>query len=108
MNNFEATILINPDLTENSLKKEIESFKEIVNNIKGSIINHENWGLRDLSYKIKNNKKAFYNFFQLELDGSKIESLQNNLNQNEKILRYLFVKVNNHQQLPTKMQNEEK
>ena len=108
MNKFEATLLINPDLTKKSIENELNSFESTIKSFDGNIVNNEDWGLRDLSYKINNYKKAFYNFFQLELDGNKIEQIQNNLNQNEKILRYLFIKVDEHQKLPTKIKDEEK
>ena len=68
MNKFEATILISPDISNQILDKEIDSFKSQIESQKGKIINHENWGLRDLSYNIKDFKKAFYNYFQLEFD----------------------------------------
>ena len=109
MNKFEATILISPDISNQILDKEIDSFKSQIESQNGKIINHENWGLRDLSYNIKDFKKAFYNYFQLEFDGNNIKKIQNNLNQNEKIVRHLFVKVEKHEELPTKiLTNEEK
>ncbi len=109
MNKFEATILISPDISNQILDKEIDSFKSQIESQKGKIINHENWGLRDLSYNIKDFKKAFYNYFQLEFDGNNMKKIQNNLNQNEKIVRHLFVKVEKHEELPTKiLANEEK
>ena len=90
----------------------MSKFENITNNIEsseGKIISTENWGLRDLSYKINNYKKAFYKFYQIEINGSNIENLKKIMTQNEKILRHLFVKVENHQELPTKMMiNEEK
>ena len=64
MNKFEAILLINPDISIQILKKEIESFKKQISTNKGEVIDSENWGLRDLSYKISDFKKAFYNFFQ--------------------------------------------
>ena len=52
--------------------------------------------------------KAFYNFFQLEMEGSNIEIIRKYLTQNDHVLRHLFIKVNSHQELPTKLYNEEK
>ena len=108
MNKFEAVLLINPDISNQVLKKEIENFKKQISSNNGEIINNENWGLRDLSFKISNFKKAFYNFFQLEIDGNKIQIVRKNLTQNDNILRHLFIKVKDHQELPTKLNNEEK
>ena len=72
------------------------------------IINEENWGLRDLSYSINKFKKAFYNYFQIEASGNIIKDLNQELNQSENLLRYLFIKVKEHQELPTKLNNEKK
>tara|TARA_B100000686_G_C16272206_1_gene704609 strand:+ start:341 stop:667 length:327 start_codon:yes stop_codon:yes gene_type:complete len=108
MNKFEAVLLLSPEISKPDLKKEIENFKKSISSNKGKIIDFEDWGLRDLSYKINNFKKAFYNFFQIELDGNQIQSIKTNLTQNDNIIRHLFIKVNDHQELPTKLQNDKK
>ena len=108
MNKFEAVILFSPDLTSASLQKQEDSVKKRLIELSGSIISHEDWGLRNLSYKIKNFKKAFYKFYQLEIKGDKIQDIKKNINQNEQIIRHLFVKVKNHEKLPTKIFKEEK
>ena len=109
MNKFETVILLTPDISTTIVDKEEESFLNSILKNEGKIINQENWGLRDLSYNIKNYKKAFYKFYQIEINGSKIQDIKKNLSQNEKIMRHLFIKVETHQNLPTKMiKNEEK
>ena len=108
MSKFEAVILLSPDLSSANLKKQENSFKELLIGLSGSIFSKEDWGLRDLNYKIKNFKKAFYKFYQLEIEGSKIQNIKKNINQNEQIIRHLFVKVKNHEKLPTKILKEEK
>tara|TARA_B100001250_G_C19645398_1_gene720118 strand:+ start:179 stop:505 length:327 start_codon:yes stop_codon:yes gene_type:complete len=107
MNKFEVVLLFSPDLNTSTLTKEEDSFKKKLTDIEGKIIGHEDWGLRDLSYSINNNKKAFYKFYQAEVDGSKIPNFKLSLNQNEKLLRYLFIKVANHDDLPTKLAKKE-
>ena len=108
MSKFEAVILFSPDLSSANLKKQETSFKKILAELNGSIISEEDWGLRLLSYKIKNFQKAFYKFFQLEIKGIEIQDLKKNINQNEQIIRHLFIKVENHEKLPTKILKEEK
>ena len=103
MNNFEATLLISPEMTANKLKSVEKLFENLVKDTGGSLVAKEDWGLRDLSFKINNFKKAFYSFYQLSFEGSKIQDLKNNLSQNEQVLRYLFVKVDQHEKLPTKL-----
>ena len=103
MNNFEATLLISPDLTVKKLESIEKLFEKNVKNNGGSIIAKENWGLRNLSYKINNTKKAFYSYYQMKFEGNKIDELKKNLSLNEEILRYLIIKVNQHDELPTKL-----
>ena len=108
MNKFEAVLLISPEISQKALSKELEDFKNLITNNKGNIVNSEDWGIRDLSYNISSFKKAFYNYFQIEVPGNNIPSIKNNLTNNESILRHLFIKVEKHQELPTKLYNEKK
>ena len=107
MNKFEAVILFSPDLSNPIIKKEEDKINSTIENSNGKINEKEDWGLRDLSYSINNYKKAFYKFYQIEIDTANISSIKKNLTQNEKIMRHLFVKVQDHQKLPTKMSNNE-
>lgn len=108
MNKFETVILLSPEITSTLKKEVIDNFAATIKSNSGNIENTEEWGLRDLSYKINNFSKAFYIFFQIEIDGDKIQSIKKNLNQNENFIRYIFIKVEKHQELPTKLYDEKK
>ena len=108
MNKFEAVLLYSPELSSQSLTNEIDIFKKMISSNSGKLITEEDWGLRELSYNINKFKKAFYKFYQLEISGNNIDSIKKNLNQSENVLRHLFIKVNKHQELPTKLENEKK
>ena len=106
MNKFEAVLIVSPEVSNNILEQNIKNFEEIVSKSSGKIMNTEDWGLRDLSYDINNFKKAFYKYFQIEINGSNIQQITKILNQNDNILRHLFIKVHQHQELPTKLNHE--
>ena len=108
MNKFEVVLIFNPDISSSTLNSEIDKFKSMIKSQSAEIINEENWGLRDLSYNINKLKKAFYNYLQIEASGKMIKDLNMELNQSENLLRYLFIKVDQHQELPTKLNNEKK
>ena len=108
MNKFEVVLIFNPDLATDTLKNEIESFKTRLSSESAVIINEEDWGLRDLSYSINKFNKAFYKFFQIEASGMIVKNLSKELNQSENLIRYIFIKVKNHQELPTKLNYEKK
>ena len=48
----------------------------------------------------------FYKYYQLEIDGSNIKNISRILNQNDNIIRHLFIRVNEHQELPTNLNYE--
>ena len=108
MNKFEVVLLFNPELSTSALNSELENFKTKLDSISSKLINEENWGLRDLSYNINKFKKAFYRYLQIEAPGKIIKEINKDLNQSENIIRYLFIKVNDHQELPTKLSYEKK
>ena len=106
MNKFEAVILISPETSNSGLSKQVKNFEDIILSHSGTITNSEDWGLRDLSYDIKKCKKAFYKYFQLEINGINIQKISKTLNQNDNIIRHMFIKVDEHQELPTKLNYE--
>ena len=108
MNNFEVVVLLSPEIDSNIKNSCLDSLEKIIIEKSGKIIDNEDWGLRDLSYKIDHFSKAFYNFYQIEIEGDKIESIKKTLNQDENFIRHLFVRVEKHQELPTKLNNEKK
>ena len=108
MNKFELVLIFNPELSSDSLNSEIDSIKSKLIKQSSTIVNQENWGLRDLSYIINKFKKAFYFYLQIESSGGIIKEINKELNQSENLLRYMFIKVNDHQELPTKLNYEKK
>ena len=108
MNKFEVVILLSPESTSQGINDDIKLFKELITSNTGKIVNEEDWGLRELNYNILKFKKAFYKFFQIEISSDSIDKIKKNLNQSDNFLRHLFIKVKQHQELPTKLKNEKK
>ena len=108
MNKFEAILLISPELSNTAITENIKTFEDYISKNSGKISNTEDWGLRDLSYDIGSFKKAFYKYYQLEIDGNNIKNITKILNQNDNFIRHLFIRVNQHQELPTNLNYEKK
>ena len=108
MTKFEVVLIFNPDLGTNNLNNEIDKIKSMLSSESARIINVEDWGLRDLSYSINKFNKAFYNFLQIEAPGQIVKNVSKELNQSENLIRFIFIKVKNHQELPTKLKYEKK
>ncbi len=108
MEKFEVVLIFNPEITISTVNSEVENLKTNLISKSAVIVNEEDWGLRDLSYNINKFKKAFYNFIQIEAPGNIIQEINKELNQSENLIRYIFIKVKDHQELPTKLNYEKK
>tara|TARA_Y100000768_G_scaffold357479_1_gene312569 strand:+ start:282 stop:608 length:327 start_codon:yes stop_codon:yes gene_type:complete len=106
MNKFEVVLVSSPELPTKTLEDFLNKFKKSITDNSGKIINQEDWGLRDLSYSIKKFNKAFYHYIQIEMSSNILDGLKKELNQTDTLLRYIFIKVKTHQNLPTKLNHE--
>tara|TARA_B100000700_G_C14813874_1_gene746514 strand:- start:41 stop:394 length:354 start_codon:yes stop_codon:yes gene_type:complete len=93
MNLYEHTIIARQDVSPSQLKQLQEKYSKIVENNDGDIVKLENWGLMNLSYIIKKNKKGNYIHFKIKAKGQTILELEKNEKIDKNLLRYLTIKV---------------
>jgi len=93
MNLYEHTIIARQDTSPSELKQLTEKYSKIVEKNEGEIVKTENWGLLNLAYLIKKNKKGSYIHFKIKGKGKVVEELEKNEAIDKKLLRYLTVKV---------------
>ena len=93
MNLYEHTIIARQDTSPSEIKQLTEKYSKIVEKNEGEIVKTENWGLLNLSYLIKKNKKGSYIHFKIKGSGNTISELEKNESIDKKLLRYLTIKV---------------
>ena len=93
MNLYEHTIVARQDTTASQIKQLTEKYSKIIEEFDGSIIQTQNWGLLNLSYIIKKNKKGNYIHFKIKGTGKIIKELEQNEIIDKNLLRYMSVKV---------------
>ena len=93
MNLYEHTIIARQDTSPSELKQLTEKYSKIVEKNEGEVVKTEDWGLINLSYLIKKNKKGSFIHFKIKANGKVIEELEKNESIDKKLLRYLTVKV---------------
>ena len=89
MNLYEHTIIARQDTSPSELKQITEKYSKIVEKNDGEVVKTENWGLLNLSYLIKKNKKGSYIHFKIKGKGNVIDELEKNESIDKKLLRYL-------------------
>ena len=93
MNLYEHTIIARQDTSPTELKQLTEKYSKIVEKNEGEIVKTENWGLINLSYLIKKNRKGSYIHFKIKGKGNVIEQLEKNEAIDKKLIRFLTVRV---------------
>jgi len=96
MNCYEHTFITKQDLQLSQAKTLVDKYKDIIKKNSVKIIKTEEWGLRNLSHVIKNNKKGFYFHIKLEGVGETVKELEKAENIDEMLIRYLTVRVKKH------------
>ena len=93
MNLYEHTIIARQDTSPSELKLLTEKYSKIVEKNEGEVVKTENWGLLNLAYVIKKNKKGSDIHVKIKGKGKVVEELEKNEAIDKKLLRYLTVKV---------------
>ena len=93
MNLYEHTIVARQDVSPSQIKQLEEKYSKIVEKNECNIVKLENWGLLNMSYMIKKNRKGNYIHFKIKGNGKVLSELEKNEKIDKNLLRYLTVKV---------------
>ena len=93
MNLYEHTIVTRQDVSPSEIKQITEKYSNIVTKNNGENVQMQNWGLINLAYMIKKNKKGNYIHFKIKGPTSIISDLEKNESLDKNLLRYMTVKV---------------
>ena len=93
MNLYEHTIIARQDASPSEIKALTEKYSKIIEKNQGEVVKTENWGLLNLSYLIKKNKKGNYIHFKIKGDGDLIKELEKNERIDKNLLRYVTIRV---------------
>jgi len=96
MNCYEHTLIAKQDLQADQTKSLINKYEGIINKNSGKVLKTEEWGLKNFSHKIKNNKKGFYFHIKFEGTGKTINELEKAENIDQMLIRFLTVRVKKH------------
>ena len=93
MNLYEHTIVARQDTSPAQIKQLTDKYSKIVEKNDGEIVQTEEWGLLNLAYIIKKNRKGSYIHFKIKGSGKIIEELEKNECIDKNLLRYMTVRV---------------
>ena len=91
---YENTIVAKQDLAEKDIKIIKDKYNDLINNSSGKVVKIEEWGLINLSNKIKKYKKGFFIHYKFEGDKSTLNEIEK-IRIDGSIIRHLTVKYKN-------------
>ena len=93
MNNYETVFIMTPVLSEEQMRETVKKFTKPLKDKGAKIGNEEYWGLKKLKYPIQKKNTGFYYFIEFEADGSLIANLEVQFKRDERVMRWLTVKL---------------
>ncbi|MBN1252785.1 MAG: 30S ribosomal protein S6 [Bacteroidales bacterium] len=93
MNRYETVFIVTPVLSEAQMKEAVDKFRNVLIDSGANIVHEENWGLRKLAYPIQHKSTGFYYLIEFEAEGSLIEKLEIQFRRDEKIIRFLNMRM---------------
>jgi small subunit ribosomal protein S6 len=100
---YEHIFLARQDLSQAQVDALAATATEIVEANDGKVTKTETWGLKNLAYKIDRNRKAHFVLLNIEGPGAVVAELERQTRINEDVIRYLTVRVDEHESGPSVM-----
>lgn len=98
---YEHTFLARQDLSQAQVDALAATATEIVEAGQGKVTKTETWGLKNLAYKIKRNRKAHFVMLNIEAPAGVVAELERQTAINEDVIRWLTVRVDEHEAGPS-------
>ena len=93
MANYEGVLIARQDLGASQVNDLVANLSEVIKKEGGEVVKVDNWGLKNLAYRIKKNRKGHYVVLNIAAPASAIAEYERLMRVNEDVIRYMTVKV---------------
>ena len=93
MANYESVLIARQDLGASQVNTLVENLSEIIKREGGEVVKTDNWGLKNLAYRIKKNRKGHYVLLNIVAPAQAIFEYERLMRLNEDVIRYMTIKV---------------
>jgi small subunit ribosomal protein S6 len=90
---YENVFIARQDISAAQVEALADGFTTLVTENGGQVSKREYWGLRNIAYRIKKNRKGHYVLLNLDAPPAAVNELERNMRINEDVIRYLTVRV---------------
>ena len=96
MNQYETVFILTPVLSDDQMKEAVKKYEDYLAQAGAEIVHEESWGMRKLAYPIQKKSTGFYQLIEYKAEGNVIADVETELKRDERILRFLTVKLDKH------------
>jgi small subunit ribosomal protein S6 len=100
---YEHVFLTRQDASAQQVEDLTAQFKGVIEQMGGKVAKTEQWGVKSLSYRLRKNRKAHFTLFNVDAPAGAINEVERQERLNEDVLRYLTVRVDEHEEGPSAM-----
>ncbi len=93
MAKYEHVVIARQDISPQQAEALNEQIKTLIEENGGHIAKIEYWGLRNLTYRIKKNRKGHYSLLAIDAPAPAVKELERQLGINEDVLRYMTIRM---------------
>ncbi len=93
MANYESVLIARQDLGASQVNSLVADLSEAVKKEGGEVVKVDNWGLKNLAYRIKKNRKGHYVLLNIVAPAKAIFEYERLMRLNEDVIRYMTIKV---------------
>jgi len=90
---YETVFIARQDISSAQVDALADQFTAVLGEHGGQVTKREYWGLRNIAYRIRKNRKGHYVLFNVDAPPAALTELERNMRLNEDVLRYLSVRV---------------
>lgn len=100
---YECVILARQEVSAPQVETLIEEMSNVISQGGGTVSKKEFWGLRNIAYRVKKNRKAHYVLLNVDSPVAAVKEMERQMSLNEDVLRYLTLRVEELEEGPSAM-----
>lgn len=100
---YEHVYLARQDLSAQQVEELTTQLTGVIEQMGGKVAKNEYWGVKSLTYRMRKNRKAHMTLFNIDAKPDVIAEIERQERLNEDVLRYLTVRVEEHEEGPSAM-----
>ncbi|NVJ90527.1 MAG: 30S ribosomal protein S6 [Methylocystaceae bacterium] len=100
---YEGVFIARQDASAAQVEGLQDTFAALIEAQGGKVTKREYWGLRNIAYRMKKNRKGHYVLFNIDAPSEAINELDRQLRLNEDVLRHLVIRMDELDEEPSVM-----